>query len=362
MAKSTQQVSVLGLVLLALLAASPVLAARRNVRRNQQRVAGASLPKEVRRQWQMAVNVPPAFLLKQDASELPPAAPGHMWVQVPITETPPPSEAPFTTTEATESAAAAAEGSTEATPVSDPEMLKNCKEPRGQFAHPDQCNKFYNCWDGFVAEQSCPGELVFSDQGAFCDYRDNVDCSSRGGDPPAQTEAPAQTGESSSESEAPVESTEAPSGPAEGEEESEGNKVSEEQLKEDIGEGCKSPFARYRSPKNCDIFIVCSHGTPYRFECPETLNYNENLAVCDYPYRVDCGNSTSKYPQGEQQPSDATPAGPAAEPEKTHEQVWRYFYQQQQQKYPLPADLSAYYGGFAHLPPVRIAPGFVRQQ
>lgn len=137
----------------------------------------------------MGINLPPAALLKQDAASLPPAAPGHVWVQVPITEEPPRPDA-AAPVGATEAPAASAE---QATPAVDPEMLKHCQEPRGQFAHPSECAKFYNCWDGYVAEQSCPGELVFSDQGPFCDYVKNVDCSSRGGDPPAPTQpAPAQ--------------------------------------------------------------------------------------------------------------------------------------------------------------------------
>lgn len=49
----------------------------------------------------------------------------------------------------------------------------------------------------------------------------------------------------------------------------------DEKLKEDVGEGCKEKYSRYRSPKNCNVFIVCANNVPHRFECPETLNYNE---------------------------------------------------------------------------------------
>jgi Chitin binding Peritrophin-A domain len=147
------------------------------------------MARQMQQPWQMGVNMPPAAL-KQDPAGLPPAAPGHQWVQVPITEKPPQPDAAAP-------AGPAAIGATDepaVAPTVDPEMLamlKHCQEPRGQFAHPSQCAKFYNCWDGFVAEQSCPGELVFSDQGPFCDYVKNVDCSARGGDPPAPT-PPAQ--------------------------------------------------------------------------------------------------------------------------------------------------------------------------
>ncbi|CAB3367434.1 Hypothetical predicted protein [Cloeon dipterum] len=353
--------SVLSLVLLAAVAASPALAARRPVTRQQTKAAGASsaLPKEVQRQWQVAVNRPPKYAIRQndgttERATLPPAEPGFMWTQVPITEVPPSSEAPHTTTEATESEAVAAvstESAAAAVPPADPEMLKNCQQPRGQFPHPDECDKFYNCWDDVVALQACPADLVFSDQGAFCDFRENVDCSSRGGLPATPTEASAEAGAATTEAPA-VDDTDV----AQEAEEAGGSgagPVSEEQLKEDIGAGCTEAFSKYRSSKSCDVFIICSHGAPYRFQCPETLNYNEELGVCDYPYRVDCGNSTSKFEVSGQQQEQQQAAGGA-----TPEQIWRLLYQHHFQQQRLPADVSAYYGGFAHLPPVRVVPGY----
>lgn len=77
----------------------------------------------------------------------------------------------------------------------------------------------------------------------------------------------------------------------------------------------------------------------------------QSLGVCDYPYRVDCGNSTSAYPT--EAPSAADGAQQQQGAEMTPEEVWRLY---QQQQFRLPAN-GAYYGGFAHLPPVRIAPG-----
>lgn len=61
------------------------------------------------------------------------------------------------------------------------------------------------------------------------------------------------------------------------------SQISEEQLKEDIGEGCQEPYSRYRSPKNCNVFIVCANSVPHRFECPDTLNYNEVREI--YPLK-----------------------------------------------------------------------------
>lgn len=71
---------------------------------------------------------------------------------------------------------------------------------------------------------------------------------------------------------------------SEGESGEGGSQISEEQLKEDIGEGCQEPYSRYRSPKNCNVFIVCANSVPHRFECPDTLNYNEVREK--YPFKI----------------------------------------------------------------------------
>jgi len=83
----------------------------------------------------------------------------------------------------------------------------------------------------------------------------------------------------------------------------------------------------------------------------------QSLGVCDYPYRVDCGNSTSAYPTEAPIAAEGAQQQPGAAGEKVPEEVWRQFYQEQ---FHLPANAasgSAYYGGFAHLPPVQVAPG-----
>ena len=70
-----------------------------------------------------------------------------------------------------------------------------CKTPRGQFPHPLDCRKFVDCWDGRVLEKLCPHNLVFSDLGDFCDYREYVECGTRPilGDPPQQPTMPPTT-------------------------------------------------------------------------------------------------------------------------------------------------------------------------
>ncbi|KAF4529054.1 hypothetical protein B566_EDAN006075 [Ephemera danica] len=341
----------------------------RNVQPEYQQQQGGKLSTKQIQQWQIAVNVPPGASITQQGPAPPSApAPGHIWIQVPVagypqgpirTEEPAapaapaeqapaapaespsaPAESPSAPAESpsapAESPSAPAESPSapaeqpvpEAPPAgeeensgneietvpgepapgaidTDPEKLKHCQEPRGQFPSPTECNKFYNCWDGYVAEQACPGELLFSDQGPFCDYPENVDCSERGGvpppPPPPATGAPEGGEESEEGSNGLAPGNETGAGGGDEDEMGEEEQVSEEEMAEDVGEGCVEPYSRYRSPKNCGVFIVCDNGRPVRFRCPPTLHYNEGLGICDYPYRVDCGTS-APAPQEEETP------------------------------------------------------------
>ncbi|XP_046404020.1 fibrous sheath CABYR-binding protein-like [Ischnura elegans] len=124
--------------------------------------------------------------------------------------------------------------------------LVHCKEARGQFAHESSCSKYYNCWDDVVVEASCPNGLVFSEEHSYCDFPENVDCGQRG--------------------------TEDVPPPIEGQ------------------EGCSSAYGSYRSQTNCSEFFICDNGVPVMFACPSGLFYNDEIGVCDYPYRVDCVN------------------------------------------------------------------------
>ncbi|OQV18719.1 hypothetical protein BV898_07158 [Hypsibius exemplaris] len=49
-----------------------------------------------------------------------------------------------------------------------------CLEARGQFAVPNECRKFANCWDFCATFSSCPGTLVFSGEKQRCDFTWNL--------------------------------------------------------------------------------------------------------------------------------------------------------------------------------------------
>lgn len=139
-------------------------------------------------------------------------------------------------------------------------LLKYCKKPRGQFPS-DDCSKFINCWDDTAVEQTCPSGLYFNANKSYCDYPSNVNC----------------TGSASSSE--PTSSSSSPSPSS--------NTTSSGK--------CPSSYGTYRNSSNCAAFYVCVAGEPVDFYCPPGTNYNDELKVCDYPYRVNCSGIPS-YP------------------------------------------------------------------
>ncbi|CAH2235940.1 jg24485 [Pararge aegeria aegeria] len=55
---------------------------------------------------------------------------------------------------------------------------------------------------------------------------------------------------------------------------------------------------------DCNKFYKCSNGEPYEFKCPETLMFNLNESVCDWPNQVDCGNRKLVTPTPETNDDD----------------------------------------------------------
>ncbi|EFX82205.1 hypothetical protein DAPPUDRAFT_316840 [Daphnia pulex] len=42
----------------------------------------------------------------------------------------------------------------------------------------------------------------------------------------------------------------------------------------------------FPNPEDCTTFYLCSNGTPYLYNCPSGLVYNDAIIQCDYPYNV----------------------------------------------------------------------------
>jgi len=57
-----------------------------------------------------------------------------------------------------------------------------CPEKDGYFEDTNQCDKYYDCFDGVAEERLCPDGLVFdpfSRKREPCDHYFNVDCGDR---------------------------------------------------------------------------------------------------------------------------------------------------------------------------------------
>ncbi|KAL1453206.1 hypothetical protein WDU94_007371, partial [Cyamophila willieti] len=207
------------------------------------------------------------------------------------------TEFPSTTESFTEGTTSAASG-----------LFQYCASPRGQYPSPNSCSNYINCWDDVAIEQECPAGLVFGE--TSCDYPQNVDC----GDRPVTT--PVSAGSDGSNS---------------------SNGTSE----------CPSNFGTFKSNKNCGAFVVCVAGEAYEFSCPGGTNYNDHLKVCDYPYRVDCGdlppNPSPIQPEipeeastGTDQPTGATPEYPSQPQTPYPEQPAPLYPAPEQPAYPAP--------------------------
>jgi len=59
-----------------------------------------------------------------------------------------------------------------------------CPAGSGLFRDPEDCGKYYQCWNNRAHSKSCPTGLVFNYKNKYCDWPANVDCN------PGPTDAP----------------------------------------------------------------------------------------------------------------------------------------------------------------------------
>ncbi|KAG5884494.1 hypothetical protein JTB14_001289 [Gonioctena quinquepunctata] len=213
----------------------------------------------------------------------------------------------------------------------DPTLKKKCLKPRGQFPT-EFCNKYVNCWDDSVTEQECPEGLLFSSEG-YCDYPANVDCEDRTASKFVATDG------SSSASECPLEygtfrnrtdcgayytcignkiaatynchegfkyndnigvcdyenrvdCSKEPqifqrrSSDLAPELQQEKNEHSEY----DVNSECAIEFGTFRDRRSCGTYFTCvARKIVSKHDCPSGFYFNDDIGVCDYSSRVDCG-------------------------------------------------------------------------
>lgn len=44
----------------------------------------------------------------------------------------------------------------------------------------------------------------------------------------------------------------------------------------------------YKDPADCSKFYICLAGNPSSFDCPNGLQFNDAIEVCDWPENVIC--------------------------------------------------------------------------
>ncbi|KAJ8981606.1 hypothetical protein NQ317_011885, partial [Molorchus minor] len=132
-------------------------------------------------------------------------------------------------------------------PSSDDTILKRkCLKTRGVFPS-TVCNRFVHCWDGGFEERECPEGFLFSTRG-YCDSAENVDCS--------------------------------------------GRTPNSNKIEDSPNQECPLETGTFRDTNKCNAFYTCLFGKIVaRYTCPEGLNFNDNIGVCDYANRVDCSKN-----------------------------------------------------------------------
>ncbi|XP_066976951.1 protein obstructor-E-like isoform X2 [Macrobrachium rosenbergii] len=148
------------------------------------------------------------------------------------------------------------------------QRLDPCKTKTRTSAHEDQCDAYYECFDGQAVLQTCPNGLVYlgkRTQGLFgvCDYDFNVDCSDRPGrNPPISTEH------------------------------------------------CDWLYGIFGHETSCTRYWTCWNGTATEQFCIGGLLYNEETHACDWPQNV---GGCQKHPLCKDDPNANVPLGKSCE-------------------------------------------------
>ncbi|CAH0559550.1 unnamed protein product [Brassicogethes aeneus] len=242
-------------------------------------------------QWNLAVIINQDAQFPLQGNPPGPAAPGYVWLQVPISPSNPPYVPPVTPTKPPREPSddKLSYQTTEGwVTIEPPEILygsdlnAKCLKPNGQFPS-RTCDKFVNCWAGVATEQSCLDGLVFNPKG-YCDYAQNVDCNGK------PTEGPPVSG-------TPIDSTESTPnfGSTPSQTPAYGSSVSptvSATVSSDpkLNKKCLKPRGQFPGI-TCNKFVNCWDGIATEQECPEGLLFSTK-GYCDYSANVDCSNRT----------------------------------------------------------------------
>ncbi|KAB1728175.1 hypothetical protein FNE60_29965, partial [Klebsiella pneumoniae] len=140
-----------------------------------------------------------------------------------------------------------------------------CPKKDGTFADPHQCDKYWECSDGFAESHLCPDGLVYDPSNPNvnkCDHVFQVDCTDR---PDLQKAKPTEV--------------------------------------------CprQNGFYPHPDPSTCHIFFTCVDGTAVQTECSLGLVFDENTGNCQWPDaagRQGCVKKGARLPDGFECPTE----------------------------------------------------------
>lgn len=135
-------------------------------------------------------------------------------------------------------------------------------EVNGAFPHEEDCQKYYDCWNGTATLLSCSDLMLFDLKYAGCNFAQDVDCGNRTrpGGVPTQKPPPEPT---------------TPAGPV---------------PTEEPGFECPKPEGLFEDPEDCASFYQCYGEISWHQRCSPNLYFVEAAQSCDYLENVDCGD------------------------------------------------------------------------
>ncbi|XP_071442522.1 chitin-binding domain protein cbd-1-like [Hetaerina americana] len=174
-------------------------------------------------------------------------------------------------------------------------MVKYCPAVEGKVAtllpNPEDCSSYCVCDWGRIHTMPCPDGLEFNPDLRVCDWPSRAGCSQKPNNstqlPPVRPTSPPMTTAGQSN----------PSQPGTG-----GCEIMVKYCP--VVEGKVATLLP--NPEDCSSYCVCDWGRIHTMPCPDGLEFNPDLRVCDWPSRAGC----SQKPNNSTQPPPVRPTSP----------------------------------------------------
>lgn len=163
-------------------------------------------------------------------------------------------------------------------------------QPNGRFVNnPASCRAFWSCQDGTATAINCPVGYNFNEATQLCALEQDFPCIST--TIPPITDTPTTTEATTTEPTTPIPSDR---------------------------EVCRGRPDGYfiNNPSSCDAYWTCYNQQAYESFCPNGMNFNEPMQVCDNPGNYPCldGDISSSPLPEDTTPEITTPEATTPEP------------------------------------------------